>query len=461
MNMKYSISEIKESINTKLWLKHPFLAQVATRMGVEYIEKSNRDAWAWNDGLKLVINLGAIDADPIAQDFTLSNILFLVGHEALHTITLTTDRRCGRDPELWNMATDYAINAILIHNMEKGKPCPIGEMPHNDKLKNPQNPDGLIGLYKAKYRDMSAEEIYEDLLQNSPKQKQGQGNGQGKSIDLGGMGSGDGDDQQNSNGNSSGQGNSKQVRQAKDGSGQIGWDDHNSQELSQADKSQLKAELAQAVKSMEQAGMSAGKGSSTIFDRMMEQMFKEPPFDWKGFLDSYLRSYIKDDYTWKRQSRRSQGAGVNLPGNATQKTMKIAIAIDTSGSIGNKELEEFFGHINKIMKSFKLFQVDVWCFSTIVHEDTFKSYTQSDSDITAQKISTTGGTDICANFEYLNEKNPTQYDCLILLTDGYDSLDKAQFNKYPVIWGIIDNKNFEAPKGVLNSIVMPIEFDED
>jgi predicted metal-dependent peptidase len=141
--------------------------------------------------------------------------------------------------------------------------------------------------------------------------------------------------------------------------------------------------------------------------------------------------------------------------------MKIAIAIDTSGSIGNKELEEFFGHINKIMKSFKLFQVDVWCFSTIVHEDTFKSYTQSDSDITAQKISTTGGTDICANFEYLNEKNPTQYDCLILLTDGYDSLDKAQFNKYPVIWGIIDNKNFEAPKGVLNSIVMPIEFDED
>ena len=453
--MKYSIEEIKETINTKLWLRHPFLAQVTTRMGIEYTENGGRDAWAWNDGLKLVINLGAIYADPIVQDFTMSNILFLVGHEALHTITLTTDRRCGRDPELWNMATDYAINSILINNQEKGQPCPIGEMPRSSKLQNPQNPDGLIGLYKPKYANMSAEEIYEDLLQNMPQQQQGQGNGQGnsqgnntKTINLGGMGS-------------SGNNQSKGLRQAKDGSEQIGWDDHNSQELSQADKSQLKAELGQAVKSMEQAGMSAGKGSSTVFDRMMEQMFKEPPFDWKGFLDSYLKSYIKDDYTWKRPSRRSQGSGVNLPGNAIQKTMKIAIAIDTSGSVGDEELEQFFGHINKIMKSFKTFQVDVWCFSTIVHEDTFHSYTQTDSDITAQRISTTGGTDICSNFEYLEQKNQTQYDCLILLTDGYDDLSNAHFNKYPVIWGIIGHKDFQAPKGVANSIVMPIEFDED
>lgn len=450
--MKYSVEEIKETINTKLWLHHPFLAQVTTRMGIEYVEHdANHDAWAWNDGLKLVINLGALNADPIASSFTMSNILFLVGHEALHTITLTTERRCGRDPELWNAATDYAINAILIHNEEGGKPCPIGEMPRHDSKKNPQNPEGLIGLYKPKYRDMSAEEIYEDLLQQSQQNQQqngdGEGQGQSKTLDLGGMGA---SDEQ-----------SQGTRQAMDGSGQIGWDDHNSQELSTSDKAQLKAELSQAVKSMEQAGMSAGKGSSTVFDRMMEQMFKEPPFDWKGFLDNYLRSYIKDDYTWKKQSRRSQGAGVNLPGNAIQKTMKIAIAIDTSGSVGDEQLETFFGHINKIMKSFKSYQVDVWCFSTEVHEDTFHSYTQTDNDITAQKISTTGGTEICANFEYLNNKNQTQYDCFILLTDGIDSLNKAQFNKYPVIWGIIGNKNFKAPDGVMNSIVMPMEFDED
>jgi len=448
--MKYTIQEIKESINTKLWLKHPFLAQICVRMGVDYQDKPDDNNWAWNDGLKLVINMGAINKDPLCENFKISNILFLVGHEALHTITLTNERRNGRDPELWNIATDYAINSILINNLEKGESAPIGEMPRHPSKVNPQNPEGLIGLYNPKYRDMSAEQIYEDLLQQSQQQPQPQpqqGNqGQSVSLDLGGMGSND--DGKN--------------RKALDGSDQQGWDKHGkNQELTTAQKAQLKAEISQAVKSMQQAGMNAGKGSSSIYDRMMEQMFKEPPFDWRGFLDSYLRSYIKDDYTWKRPGRRSQGVGTTLPGAAVQKTMKIGIAIDTSGSVGDEELEEFFGHINKIMKSFKRFQVDVWCFSTLVHEDTFHSYTQTDTDITAQKISTTGGTEIKANFEYLNEKNLTQYDCLILLTDGYDYLDEAQFNKYPVIWGIIDNKNFKAPEGVLNSIVMPIEMDDD
>lgn len=450
--MQYSIQEIKESVNTKLWLLHPFLAQVCLRMGVEYVDKPDDNNWAWNDGLKLVINMGAINNDPLCSEFKISNIVFLVGHEALHTITLTTERRCGRDPQLWNIATDYAINSILINNQNNGTVTPIGEMPRNSAKVNDKNPEGLIGLYDPKYRDMSAEQIYEDLLQQSQK-NQGQGNGEGEgestSLDLGGMGS-----DSNSTEN--------KKRQALDGSGQIGWDKHGEgQQLTNAQKAELKAKLSQAIKDMKTGGMEAGKGSSTVFDRMMEQIFKEPPFDWKGFLDSYLRSYIKDDYTWKRPSRRSQGSGVNLPGNGTVKTMKIAIAIDTSGSVGNEELETFFSHINKIMKSFKQFQVDVWCFSTIVHEDTFHSYTQTDSDITVQKISTTGGTEICANFEYLNEKNPTRYDCLILLTDGYDDLSRAQFNKYPVIWGIIDNKDFQAPEGVMNSIVMPMEFDEE
>ena len=451
--MKYTIEEIKESVNTKLWLLHPFLAQVCMRMGVEYIDMPDDSNWAWNDGLKLVINMGAINKDPLCGDFKISNIVFLVGHEALHTITLTNERRCGRDPELWNIATDYAINSILINNENQGEHIPIGEMPRHDSKKCQSNPDGLIGLYDPKYRNLSAEQIYEKLLEQSQQNQQGnQGKGQGqtRSINLGGMGAGDDDNQ------------SQGARQALDGSGQIGWDKHGEgQQLTNAQKAELKAKLSQAMKDMAMGGMNAGKGSSSIYDRMMEHLFKEPPFDWKGFLEGYLRSYIKDDYTWKRPSRRSPGAGVNLPGNAVQKTMKVAIAIDTSGSVGDNELEQFFGHINKIMKSFKQFQVDVWCFSTIVHEDTFHSYTQTDNDITVQKIATTGGTDICSNFEYLNNKNTTLYDCLILLTDGYDDLSDAKFNKYPVIWGIIENKNFKAPEGVLNSIVMPIEFDED
>lgn len=72
---------------------------------------------------------------------------FVLAHEYLHAGLGHHARRQGRDPELWNAACDYVINAWL-------KEMQIGKMP----------PRGL--LFDETLTNMSAEEVYDEILRN-------------------------------------------------------------------------------------------------------------------------------------------------------------------------------------------------------------------------------------------------------------------------------------------------------
>lgn len=75
---------------------------------------------------------------------------FVLAHEYLHAGLRHHARRQGRDFELWNAACDFVINAWL-------KEMQIGQMP----------PRGL--LYDEDLANMSAEEIYDEILRNIKK----------------------------------------------------------------------------------------------------------------------------------------------------------------------------------------------------------------------------------------------------------------------------------------------------
>jgi predicted metal-dependent peptidase len=80
---------------------------------------------------------------PADQDFVLL-------HEVLHAALLHVPRRGGRDPQLWNIAADYVVNGMLVH---QGYRLPTG------------------GLRDPTREHLSVEEIYELLLskqQSSP-----------------------------------------------------------------------------------------------------------------------------------------------------------------------------------------------------------------------------------------------------------------------------------------------------
>lgn len=425
--------EVQEAVNTKLWIKHSFLAAMSARVGTEFVEEDIEQI-GWTDGKTISVNWKYISESEKYKDMSVDNLIFVICHEIGHLLNLTVDRRGGRHHKFWNFATDYSINSDLINNCDgHGKPKPIGEMYYSDKLITPENPKGQAWLYDEKYRNMTCEQIYEKLIEEFKK-------------DHGGK-------------------TPEQVEQEMSDAvdewlkshcqgGQL--DDHIPQDsMDETDKGRVKAQVEAVQKQM--GGQQAGKTDSFL-ERAFEFLFQEPPFDWRGFLNNYLKAFLKSDFTWKKPSRRSWGGGYILPGSNTDKHIKLGIAIDTSGSVGDKEVQEFLGHIAKIMHSFKSFDIDVWCFSTKVHEETLKNYTKTSQDqIKNYELASLGGTEIASNFRWI-EDNKKNYDVFICLTDGYDCIDNLRFDYCPVIWGITGNDNFQNPSGVQRAKMMRLEF---
>ena len=115
-----------------LLLKHPFFGNLATRLKLV-----NADDWcptAGTDGRHFFYNTKFIDS------LTPKEAEFLFGHEVLHNVFEHMLVRIGdRDPQLWNIAADYAVNQIL-------KDSNIGDMPKGKKGENK-------GFQDDKYKD--------------------------------------------------------------------------------------------------------------------------------------------------------------------------------------------------------------------------------------------------------------------------------------------------------------------
>lgn len=81
-----------------------------------------------------------------AANLSQRELRFVLAHEYLHIGLLHHSRRLGRDPYLWNVATDFQINSYL-------RDMDVGNMP-----------DG--SLYDSELAGLSAESIYDKLLKN-------------------------------------------------------------------------------------------------------------------------------------------------------------------------------------------------------------------------------------------------------------------------------------------------------
>ena len=138
--------EVREQLITArvgMLLRASFFGNLATRMKLV-----NADEWlttAATDGRNFYYNSRFI------KMLRPREIEFLFGHEILHCVYDHFGRRGDRDPRLFNIANDFAVNADL-------KKHRIGEFITS-----------VPCLYDQKYEGMSSEEIYDDLYENAEK----------------------------------------------------------------------------------------------------------------------------------------------------------------------------------------------------------------------------------------------------------------------------------------------------
>jgi predicted metal-dependent peptidase len=358
--------DVREKLITArvgLLLRASFFGNLATRLKLV-----NADEWcgtAATDGRNFYYNSRFI------QMLRPKEIEFLFGHEVLHCVYDHFGRRGSRDPQLFNIANDFAVNADLIKHRVGEKITTVG------------------CLHDPKYDGLSSEEIYDKLMENA--QKISLSDLLDKMIDehLDGDGDGDGQD-----GDKEGKGRPK---------------------LSEADRQAIKDEIKEAMLAAAQTTDGAGNIPAGVL-RLIKDL-TEPQMNWRELLRMNLESTIKSDYTWMRPSRRGWHMDAVMPGQKNDEMIDIAIAIDTSGSIGDKMLKDFLGEVQGIMDSFPQYKIHIVSFDTDTHNPA-----QYDSDnldsICDYEPGGGGGTDFDAIYRYLKDED-IQPRRLVVFTDGY------------------------------------------
>jgi predicted metal-dependent peptidase len=373
-----------------LLLKAPFFGNLATRL-----QLTNADAWcgtAATDGRKFYYNSEFINNLPLKQ------LEFLFGHEVLHVVYDHMGRRGERDPKLWNIADDYCVNADLIEQR-------VGE-------KIP------VALYDAKFKGQSAEEVYDYLYENAEKIDIGKLLQQVLDEHLDGDGDGDGDGE----GDDDGKGRPR---------------------LSKEERDAIRDEIKEAVL---QAAQAVGAGNLPGGVKRMIKDLTEPVISWQELLQQQIQSIIKDDFTWMRPSRRGWHMDAIMPGMKPGETIDICIAIDTSGSISQRDIRDFMTEIQSIMDSYNEYKIKVWCFDTEIYNE--QDFTSDNlDDISGYEPAGGGGTDFMANWEYMKEHNiePKKF---IMFTDGMPFGEWGEESYCDTVWIIKGNPGCEPPWGI-------------
>lgn len=153
-----------------------------------------------------------------------------------------------------------------------------------------------------------------------------------------------------------------------------------------------------------------------------------------------LRLFRTEVISSKRRLTRmrpSRRFGFDYMGSVHQLTSRLLIAVDTSDSVSNDMLSDFFGIVNRFFK-YGIETIDVVMFDTEINGETI-SLKKAMKD--GLKIIGRGGTDFQCVIDYAAQSK-TRYQGLIILTDGdAPTPTLPPFFRVPILWALIKNRH--------------------
>ena len=309
----------------------------------------------------------------------------LIVHEALHVmkqdLRLYKDLR-QEDAELANQAIDYANNLLIVD-------CkPFLDLP-----------DG--GCYDERFRGMHARQVFDILKkekppEDNPKPKQGQPQpGQGQP-----MGSHD-------------------------------WE---------AAEKMTDAQAEVQAKSVEQAvrqGIYLSKKLHGTAPKALEDMV-EPQVDWAAQFRDWLSQRMQgsEHSTWARPNRRFIASGCYMPSTYDERIDRLGLFIDTSGSIGPRELTNALSEVAAAIDALHPASLDIiyWDTRVAVHEH--YEDPEGSQVLASTRPKGGGGTTPSCVPRYLQTADVRQPTVAVFISDGQVGNDWAEDLDCPTLWVI-------------------------
>ncbi len=375
---------------TQLMLDKPFLGNLVLRLPLKaagsWCKTSATDAKSFYYNPEFIERLDT------------HQIKFVLIHEALHCALTHFARRGNRKKHTWDLACDFAINPLLI---KEGFHPPLD-----------------VPIFRQ-YEGMIAEEIYpmiDDNLDQEPMDQHlydDQNNEDSKDSD-GGMRE-DNLTQQDKNQSGESKNNQSTSSLAQ-----------RPQSLNPDEIEKLATQWQKNLASSAQLAQEAGKLDGE-FAKLID-FFLQPRVSWQSLLSTFMSRLARDDFSYSRPSRR--------PGNAILPTLRshqidIAVAIDTSGSISQQEIDEFVSEINAIKSTIRSSITLIACDDKIFPSSPWRYESWEEINFPAS-LGGGKGTNFRPVFELLNSlDNPC--DVLVYFTDA-KGLFPEEIPNYPVLW---------------------------
>lgn len=304
------------------------------------------------------------------------------------------------DRKLANMAADYVVNDMIVNLKDKS----IAKLP-----------DG--GCYDPKYCNMNMREVYRLLKeeQESGGKKQGNESGEGESLD---------------------------------GDSGYSFDEHDidgegsAQDMTPEEAKALEARIDRAVR---EGALLAGRLGVELPRAVTELL--EPMVDWREALREFVTSSCKgkDEYTWRKFNRRLLPNDMYLPTVEDESIGELVVAIDTSGSIGQAQINEFATELVSICETVTPDAVRVLWWDTMVHGE--QLFTDNFANIGSMlKPLGGGGTRVSCVSEYINRKD-VKAEAVLVFTDGYVESEPDWGIQAPTLWLVTDNHSWYPPVG--------------
>ena len=380
-------------------------------LNLELVETDKCDTMATN-GKEILWN------PKFVKEITDKEIECVLIHESMHVVWEHPLRRGKRNHELWNVATDYVINAYI--KIDLGMDLPQG------------------GLFNYKYRGWTAEQVYRELDTNDDALRQ--------AINECNSANGNSDDS-DSNSQSSSDDKYSDIPKLI---GEV-WDAVNKEgkPLNESEKEEMSNAIRSQVFFADK--IASLSGTSSMTGRV--DAVKGGTLNWKDLLSDLLTSMTLKDQSWSRLNKRHAWRGINLPSKIrSNEGGEIAVAIDTSGSVSQFELNIFSEELQAICESCNIDKVRVCYCDTTVRKNSegewWDVFDLSMGDDIELEVRGGGGTDFDPPFNLFNDHSDNVEDvcAFIYFTDAYGEVDAKVEPSVPVIWAITHNGYEYDPK---------------
>ena len=397
-------------------------------------------------GIKLNTFPPVFESNPLLLcKFKLKEILYVICHEIDHIVLNHPAEMVKANPTKdeqtfyeFNLAADASVNDRIAHEIKAEKRAFLA------------HPDGVITskvlakMYEIKHLLSMENYAYYFGMISGKKQKDEEnapGNGQDPMMQ-----------QQNQQDGTEQGDSSVSGQQSEDGDeivtaanrGEL--TDHNWEAGDDAEDAQaVVREFVNAAVDMmneESRGLMPAHFMSQV-----ELINKPPVLSWQAILKKYVGTISANKRKTRMRLNRRQPERFDLPGRVDDKVLKIAVAIDTSGSVDDHMIAQIFNEIFAILAKRKHEITVIECDAQVQ-----RVYRAQNAGEIQKKVAGRGGTCFSPVIEYVNNDKYFRDALLIYFTDGFGEREIPKPKTYRNLWVVFDDErhlSLKEPYGVV------------